>query len=84
LLTTTAKGPESDTIMQGVVLLWPPTGWPPALIVLIAGTVIPRAKIVVLAYLPAHSSRALAALSTDIGAAIRPEAESSHTRSKDD
>jgi len=34
--------------------------------------------------LAAAHSRALAALSTDIGAAIRAEAESSHTRSEDD
>jgi len=51
LTTTTAKGPESDTIMQGVVLLWSPTGWPLALIVLIASIIIPSAKIVALAYL---------------------------------
>jgi paraquat-inducible protein A len=51
LTTTTASGPESDTIMQGVVLLWSPTGWPLALIVLIASIMIPSAKIVALAYL---------------------------------
>ena len=28
LTTTTAAGADSDTIMQGVVLLWSPTGWP--------------------------------------------------------
>jgi len=51
LTTTTAAGAESDTIMQGVVLLWSPTGWPLSLIVLIASIMIPSAKIVALAYL---------------------------------
>lgn len=51
LTTTTAAGPESDTILQGVVLLWSPTGWPLSLIVLIASIMIPSAKIVTLAYL---------------------------------
>ena len=51
LTTTTAAGAESDTIMQGVVLLWSPTGWPLSLIVLIASIMIPVAKIAALAYL---------------------------------
>jgi paraquat-inducible protein A len=51
LTTTTAAGAESDTILQGVVLLWSPTGWPLSLIVLIASIMIPSAKIVALAYL---------------------------------
>jgi paraquat-inducible protein A len=51
LTTTTAKGAESDTILQGVVLLWSPTGWPLSLIVLIASIMIPIGKIVALAYL---------------------------------
>jgi paraquat-inducible protein A len=51
LSTTTAAGAESDTILQGVVLLWSPTGWPLSLIVLIASIMIPSAKIVALAYL---------------------------------
>ena len=34
LTTHTAAGADSDTIMQGVVLLWSPTGWPLSLIVL--------------------------------------------------
>jgi paraquat-inducible protein A len=51
LTTTTAAGPESDTILQGVVLLWSPTGWPLSLIVLIASIMIPIGKIVALAYL---------------------------------
>jgi paraquat-inducible protein A len=51
LTTTTATGTESDTILQGVVLLWSPTGWPLSLIVLFASIMIPSAKILALAYL---------------------------------
>jgi paraquat-inducible protein A len=51
LNTTTAAGTESDTIMQGVVLLWSPTGWPLSLIVLIASIIIPSAKILAMGYL---------------------------------
>jgi paraquat-inducible protein A len=51
LTTTTAAGAESDTIMQGVVLLWSPTGWPLSIIVLVASILIPSAKIIALAYL---------------------------------
>ena len=51
LTTTTATGSESDTIMQGVVLLWSPNGWPLSIIVLVASILIPSAKIVALAYL---------------------------------
>jgi paraquat-inducible protein A len=51
LTTTTAAGAESDTIMQGVVLLWSPTGWPLSLIVLFASIMIPSAKIAALCYL---------------------------------
>ena len=51
LATTTAAGTETDTIMQGVVLLWSPTGWPLSLIVLIASIMIPSAKIIALIYL---------------------------------
>jgi paraquat-inducible protein A len=51
LTTTTAAGTESDTILQGVVLLWSPTGWPLSLIVLFASIMIPSAKIVAVAYL---------------------------------
>lgn len=51
LTTTTAAGAESDTIMQGVALLWSPTGWPLSLIVLVASIMIPSAKILALAYL---------------------------------
>jgi paraquat-inducible protein A len=51
LTTTTAAGADSDTILQGVVLLWSPTGWPLSLIVLIASIMIPSAKILALGYL---------------------------------
>jgi len=51
LTTTTAAGKVSDTIMEGVVLLWSPTGWPLSLIVLISSIMIPSAKILALAYL---------------------------------
>jgi len=51
LTTVTAKGRSSDTIMEGVVLLWSPTGWPLSLIVLIASIMIPSAKIAALGYL---------------------------------
>jgi paraquat-inducible protein A len=51
LTTVTATGSDSDTIMQGVVLLWSPTGWPLSLIVLVASIMIPSAKILALAYL---------------------------------
>src|SRR5882672_4457163 len=51
MTTVTSSGRESDTIMQGVVLLWSPTGWPLSLIVLFASIMIPSAKIVALLYL---------------------------------
>ncbi len=51
MMTTTFQGTESDTILQGVVFLWSPTGWPLSLIVLIASIMIPVAKIAALAYL---------------------------------
>ena len=51
LTTTTAQGTDSDTIMQGVVLLWSPTGWPLSILVLIASIMIPSAKILALVYL---------------------------------
>lgn len=51
LTTTTTAGSESDTILQGVVLLWSPTGWPLSLIVLFASIMIPSAKILALSYL---------------------------------
>ena len=51
LTTVTAAGRDSDTILQGVVLLWSPTGWPLSLIVLFASIMIPSAKIISLVYL---------------------------------
>ena len=51
MITNTAGGSESDTILQGVVLLWSPTGWPLSLIVLFASIMIPSAKILALLYL---------------------------------
>ena len=51
MTTTTAGGSRSDTIMQGVVLLWSPTGWPLSLIVLFASIMIPSVKILALFYL---------------------------------
>ena len=51
LTTTTAAGASSDTILQGVILLWSPTGWPLSIIVLVASIMIPSAKIAALAYL---------------------------------
>src|SRR5271169_4422220 len=51
LTTTTAAGAESDTILQGVVLLWSPTGWPLSIIVLVASIMIPSAKILALLFL---------------------------------
>jgi paraquat-inducible protein A len=51
LTTTTAAGRTSDTILEGVVMLWTPTGWPLSLIVLVASIMIPSAKILALAYL---------------------------------
>jgi paraquat-inducible protein A len=51
LTTTTAAGATCDTILQGVVLLWSPTGWPLSLIVLVASIMTPSAKILALVYL---------------------------------
>jgi len=51
LTTTTATGTETDTIMQGVVLLWTPKGWPLSVIVLVASIIIPSVKILALGYL---------------------------------
>jgi paraquat-inducible protein A len=51
MVTTTAAGSTPDTIMEGVILLWSPTGWPLSLIVLFASIMIPSAKILALVYL---------------------------------
>ena len=55
--TYTGYGTYSDTILQGVVLLWTRTGWPLSLIVLIASIMIPSAKILALTYLLITSQR---------------------------
>src|SRR5208282_4549969 len=57
LTTTTATGTDTDTILQGVVLLWSPTGWPLSIIVLVASIMIPSAKILALAYLLISAQR---------------------------
>jgi paraquat-inducible protein A len=57
LRTTTATGSETDTILQGVILLWSPTGWPLSLIVLVASIMIPSAKILALGYLLISAQR---------------------------
>lgn len=51
MTTVTARGREPATILQGVVLLWSPTGWPLSLIVLVASIMIPSAKILALLFL---------------------------------
>jgi paraquat-inducible protein A len=51
LMTSTAAGSGSDTILQGVILLWTPSGWPLSIIVLVASIMIPSVKILALAYL---------------------------------
>src|SRR5499427_9935830 len=52
VLTTTALGSvDSDTIMGGVVLLYTTGSWPLALIVLVAGVMVPLGKLVALVYL---------------------------------
>ena len=42
---------SSDTIMEGVVLLWSPTSWPLSVVVFIASVTIPLAKLIALSYL---------------------------------
>jgi paraquat-inducible protein A len=49
--TKTFSHDESDTIMQGVILLWSPTGWPLSVIILCASILIPSAKIGAMIYL---------------------------------
>lgn len=51
MTTVTTSGRSSDTIMEGVILLWSPTGWPLSCIILIASILIPSAKIGALVYL---------------------------------
>lgn len=49
--TKTINYDETDTIMQGVILLWSPTGWPLSIIILCASILIPSAKIGAMLYL---------------------------------
>jgi len=49
--TQTLGHNESDTIMQGVIFLWSPTGWPLSIIILCASILIPSAKIGAMLYL---------------------------------
>jgi len=51
MVTTTPFSKSSDTIMEGVVLLWSPSSWPLAVIVFIASVTIPLAKLIALSYL---------------------------------
>jgi paraquat-inducible protein A len=68
LATVTAAGRESDTILQGVVLLWSPTGWPLSLIVLFASFMIPSAKILALGYLLVTVQRARSRTTSSVSA----------------
>jgi paraquat-inducible protein A len=49
--TKTLSHDETDTIMQGVILLWSPASWPLSVIILLASILIPSAKIGALLYL---------------------------------
>jgi paraquat-inducible protein A len=51
LTTTTPFSQSSDTIMQGVVLLWSPSSWPLSIVVFIASITIPLAKLIALSFL---------------------------------
>ena len=51
MATTTPFSKSSDTIMEGVVLLWSPSSWPLSVIVFIASVTIPLAKLIALSYL---------------------------------
>lgn len=51
MTTVMASGRESDTIMQGVILLWSPTGWPLSCIILFASIFIPSAKVAAMFYI---------------------------------
>jgi paraquat-inducible protein A len=48
MVTTTALGTRSDTIMSGVLILWQSGSWDLALIVFVASVLVPVLKIVVL------------------------------------
>ena len=51
MTTTTPFSKSSDTIMEGVVLLWSPSSWPLSVVVFIASVTIPLAKLIALSYL---------------------------------
>jgi paraquat-inducible protein A len=51
LTTITPFSRSSDTIMQGVVLLWSPSSWPLSIVVFIASITIPLGKLIALSYL---------------------------------
>jgi paraquat-inducible protein A len=51
MTTVTPFSKSSDTIMEGVVLLWSPTSWPLSVVVFIASVTIPLAKLLALSYL---------------------------------
>lgn len=51
MTTITPFSRSSDTIMEGVVLLWSPTSWPLSIVVFIASVTIPLAKLIALSYL---------------------------------
>jgi paraquat-inducible protein A len=51
MTTITPFSKSSDTIMEGVVLLWSPSSWPLSVVVFIASVTIPLAKLLALSYL---------------------------------
>jgi paraquat-inducible protein A len=51
LTTITPFSKSTDTIMEGVVLLWSPSSWPLSVVVFIASVTIPLAKLIALSYL---------------------------------
>jgi paraquat-inducible protein A len=51
MTTVTPFSKSSDTIMEGVVLLWSPSSWPLSVVVFVASVTIPLAKLFALAYL---------------------------------
>ena len=51
MTTITPFSKSSDTIMEGVVLLWSPSSWPLSVVVFIASVTIPLAKLIALSYL---------------------------------
>lgn len=65
LTTTTVTGVDTDTILDGVVLLYKTGSWPLALIVLIASVMIPLAKLLALGFLLVSVQRGSAANSRD-------------------